>query len=465
MTLSPPLLGCACPFAEEIGSIADAEGATRPRNLSGTRDRENGAPLESGQRKLAHRRGKFGGRPGRRVNLSGPRTEEALDGWFTPAAGTSLAESVPARKTPLHALHERLGGKIAPFAGWAMPLQYPTGILSEHHHTRTKVSLFDVSHMGSVEITGTDAAVRLETLIPADLSGLVAGQIRYAVLTNDEGGVIDDLLVTRTENGLSLVVNASRIEVDMAWLNERLPGADVRLLENRAVMALQGPEAETVLARHAPQAANLLAHEATPMEIAHTACVTSRCGYTGEDGFEIACSAEDGKRLAETLLTEPEVEPAGLGARDSLRLEAGLCLWGNDLDETTSPVEAGLSWTFGSWRENGQPVPGVARIRDELANGPARRRVGLLLDGRAIARKGAPVLAPNGNRVGTTTSGGFAPSLNAAIAMAYLEPSLVDPGTELEIEIRGRTARARVVPLPFVPHRRRRTASKNGDIK
>lgn len=375
-----------------------------------------------------------------------------------------MPEQPAPRKTPLDALHERLGANLVAFAGWRMPLHYPAGILAEHLHTRAAASLFDVSHMGTIAVRGGDAAQRLETLIPADLAGLAPGRLRYAVLTSDEGGVVDDLLARRADDGFRLVVNASRADADLAWLRERLPGADVEPVEGRALLALQGPRAEAALARHAPGAARLASHAAADMEVAGVPCEVSRSGYTGEDGFEIGCAAGDAERLADALLAGPEVEPAGLGARDSLRLEAGLCLWGSELDERTSPVEAGLAWTFGRWRDGGPDVPGAARIRAELAGGPPRVRAGLRLEGRAIARAGAPVAAPDGRPAGIVTSGGFGPTAGGPVAMAYLEPAAAAPGARLAAEVRGRAAPARVVPLPFVPHRRRRAAPpRNGE--
>ncbi len=360
------------------------------------------------------------------------------------------------RTTPLDALHRRLGARMVAFAGYAMPVQYPAGIIAEHRHCRAHAALFDVSHMGQASVEGPGAAAFLESLMPGDLAGLKPGRQRYTLLTNEAGGILDDLMVARlAEDRFLLVVNASRKEDDLRHLAAALPEGGPRLaeLEDRALLALQGPEAAAVLARLAPESAALSFMAVAPVRVAGLECVVSRSGYTGEDGFEISVAAADAAALAERLLAEPEAEPAGLGARDSLRLEAGLPLHGNDIDELTSPVEAGLTWTIGKRRRTAWDFPGALVVRDQLANGPHRRLVGLRPDGRAPARAGTLIVAEDGTGAGTVTSGGFSPTLGAPIAIGYVRKDLAADGTPLFLTVRGSNLPARVVPLPFVPHR------------
>ena len=349
-----------------------------------------------------------------------------------------------------------LGGKLVPFAGWELPVQY-AGILAEHRWTRESASLFDVSHMGQVEVSGRDAAAQLETLIPASLQALPEGRTRYAVITNDDGGIVDDLLVTRRAGDVLMVLNAARVDTDLAWLRSRLPALAFRHRPERALLALQGPMAAAALSELAPGARELAPFAYGEFDVGGVPCTFSRSGYTGEDGFEIGCDGVAAVAVAEALLARPEVRPAGLGARDSLRLEAGLCLYGNDIDAGTSPVEAGLAWTFGARRKAAAlGVPGAARIQRELAEGPARRRVGLLPEGRGLVRNGAAVRDESGHETGVVTSGSFSPSLGVPIAMGYVASRHAAPGTSLQLDLRGRQVPARVAPLPFVPPRRHR---------
>jgi aminomethyltransferase len=365
-------------------------------------------------------------------------------------------------RTPLYELHVSLGAKMVPFAGYEMPVQYPLGILKEHLHTRAGAGLFDVSHMGQALLIGPDhdtTAAALEALVPADIANLKPGQQRYSQLLNDEGGIIDDLMVTRShaaddDGSLMLVVNASRKEVDYTHIAARLPD-DVRLepMPERALLALQGPSAKAVMAKLSDVAAGLPFMGAASGKVGAFDCHVSRSGYTGEDGFEISVAAAKAEKLARLLLAQEGVQPIGLGARDSLRLEAGLCLYGHDIDETTSPIEAGLVWSIQKRRREQGGFPGTQRIQDELANGPKRRRVGIRPDGRAPAREGTEVLALLGDKLGVVTSGGFGPSVNGPVAMGYVKASYAEPGKPVNLMVRGKALSASVAPLPFVPHR------------
>jgi aminomethyltransferase len=364
-------------------------------------------------------------------------------------------------KTPLHALHVALGARMAPFAGYAMPIQYPAGVLAEHLHTRKAAGLFDVSHMGQALLEGSDhAAVAgfLESLCPADILNLAPGRQRYTQLLNEAGGIVDDLMVTRppgADGALRLVVNASRKEVDFALMLERLP-ANVRLtpLPEAALIALQGPLAAATLARLAPQEAieTMAFMSARPAGIAGFDTFVSRSGYTGEDGYEISLASTQAEEFSRTLLAEPDVAPIGLGARDSLRLEAGLCLYGHELDETIDPIEAALSWSIQKRRRLEGGFPGAKRIENALANGTDRRRVGLRPDGRAPAREGTEIVSADGALIGLVTSGGFGPSVNAPIAMGYVARGHAAVGTPIGLMVRGKPLSARIVTLPFHPH-------------
>jgi aminomethyltransferase len=327
--------------------------------------------------------------------------------------------------------------------------------MAEHLHCRAGAALFDVSHMGQAELVGEGAAAALEALTPADLQGLKPGRQRYGLLTTMPGGIFDDFMVANLGDRLFLVVNASRKEEDFALVEAALPsGVRLRRLPDRALIALQGPKAAEAVAPLAPALAALSFMGIAEAEIAGIPVIASRSGYTGEDGFEISAPAEAAERLAEALLARPGVAPAGLGARDSLRLEAGLCLYGSDIDETTSPVEAGLTWTIGKRRRTAWDFPGAERVREELANGPRRLRVGLRPEGRQPARAHTPIHAPgSGEVLGEVTSGGFGPSLGGPMAMGYVARAQAEDGTALELLVRGRPLPARVVPTPFVPHR------------
>ncbi len=357
-------------------------------------------------------------------------------------------------ETPLAALHRRLGARMVPFAGYAMPVQYPAGIMAEHLHCRASAALFDVSHMGQAELVGEGAAAALEQLTPADVKGLKPGRQRYGLLTTMAGGIFDDFMVANFGDRLFLVVNASRKAEDFALIEAALPaGVRLRRLPDRALLALQGPKAAELLAPMAPDLAGLSFLGVAEASIGGIPALVSRSGYTGEDGFEISIPAGEAERFAEMLLALPGVAPAGLGARDSLRLEAGLCLYGNDIDETTSPVEAGLTWTIGKRRRMDWDFPGAERVREELANGPKRLRVGLRPEGRQPARGHTPIHLPGGEQVGEVTSGGFGPSLNGPMAMGYVAPAQARDGTALELMVRGKPLPARVAPMPFIPHR------------
>ena len=371
--------------------------------------------------------------------------------------GPEAAETNPSKTTPLDLLHKALGGRMVPFAGWSMPVQYSAGVLAEHLHCRAdgRAALFDVSHMGQASLHGSAGTLALEALVPGDIQGLKPGRQRYTVLTNEAGGVIDDLMVSRlAPDHLFLVVNASRRDIDLPHIEAHLPaGVTLQRHDDRALLALQGPGAAAVMARLGPAAAALPFMGFGAAAVGGIDCLVSRSGYTGEDGFEISVPADRVERLARLLLDQPEVRPAGLGARDSLRLEAGLCLYGNDLDELTTPVEAGIAWVIGKRRRADWGFPGDVAIRDQLQHGCARTLVGIRPEGRAPARAGTNIVADDNTAAGTVTSGGFAPSLNAPVAMGYVRRDLTAEGTGLRLQVRGRSLPARVVPMPFVPHR------------
>jgi len=369
--------------------------------------------------------------------------------------------------TPLRALHVARGARMVPFAGYTMPVQYGPGIIAEHNHTRSAAGLFDVSHMGQAFLIGADhetTARALESLVPADLVSLPHGRQRYTQLLNEAGGILDDLMVTRSadpaEDGvLMLVVNAARKEADFAHITARLP-TNVRLLraDHRALIALQGPSAGEVMARHARAAPAMGFMSALSLSFDGIDCHVSRSGYTGEDGFEISVKATRVVAIVERMLDDSRVKLAGLGARDSLRLEAGLCLYGHELDETTSPVEAGLAWSIPKRRRAEGGFPGAARVQDELANGPACVRAGLRPEGRALAREGAEIRESGGAVIGKVTSGGFGPSVGGPIAMGYVQAAFAAPGTAVVLIVRDKEVPASVVALPFVPHRYHRAS-------
>jgi aminomethyltransferase len=360
----------------------------------------------------------------------------------------------PLKTVPLDAWHRAFGARMVEFAGYAMPVQYQ-GVLAEHLHCREQAALFDVSHMGQATLSGATAAAALERLVPGDMLGLKPGRQRYTLLTNEAGGIFDDLMVANLgEEGLFLVVNASRKDIDFTHIAANLPsGVQLRPHEDRALLALQGPDAAAVIGRIGPEAAQLPFMGVAAVTLAGVSCLVSRSGYTGEDGFEISIPAESAQVVAQRILDEPEVVPAGLGARDSLRLEAGLCLYGNDIDELTSPIEADLAWVIGKRRRAAWDFPGAAAIRDQLEHGAVRHRVGIRPDGRAPARALTEIVGGDGTEAGTVTSGGFSPTLSAPIAMGYVRKDLAALGTALHLMVRGKPLPARVVPMPFVPHR------------
>lgn len=376
------------------------------------------------------------------------------------SANSATKSDEALKRTPLHALHVELGARMVPFAGYEMPVQFAPGVLKEHLHTRAAAGLFDVSHMGQIALRAksgdvADAARALERLVPVDVLGLEPGRQRYALLTNERGGILDDLMVANRGDRLLLVVNAARKAADEAHLRAKLSDlCEVERLE-RALIALQGPKSESVLARLAPECAGMRFMDLRVVTVMGAECVAARSGYTGEDGFEISIPAEIAREIAEGLLEDEAVAPIGLGARDSLRLEAGLCLYGSDIDETTTPVEAGLSWAIQKarrrrrGREGG--FPGAQIILNQLEDGAPRHRVGLRPEGRAPVRAGAPLFAEldGSAAVGSVTSGGFSPSLDIPIAMGYLPAALAAPGTRVFAEVRNKRLPIAVTTLPF----------------
>ncbi len=359
----------------------------------------------------------------------------------------------PTLNLPLDSWHRARGARMVPFAGYEMPIQYE-GILAEHRWTRTSAGLFDVSHMGQLVVTGADAEKGLESLLPADLGILKDGRLRYSMLLAEDGGIIDDLMVTRRADHFYVVVNGATKHGDIAHLEAKLPrGVVVDHMKEQALLALQGPKAVEALERLAPGVSELGFMTGAAFTIAGIRTWISRSGYTGEDGFEISVAAASVEALADLLAAQPEVKPIGLGARDSLRLEAGLPLYGHDLDTHTTPVEAALEFALSKRRRDEGGFAGWERIAGELANGAVRRRVGLAVEGRQPVREGAAVLDADGDEVGKVTSGGFSPMLEAPIAMAYVPVALSAPGTQISLAQRGKIFQAKVVETPFVPHR------------
>jgi aminomethyltransferase len=346
---------------------------------------------------------------------------------------------------------------MVPFAGYDMPVQYPAGVLAEHHHTRTQAGLFDVSHMGQVVLRGEDRVAALEALVPGDLRALAVGRIRYTQFTNPVGGILDDLMVTNAGDHLFLVVNAACKAQDIAHLRSALAGkVEVVELADRALLAVQGPAAATVLARLAPAAAAMPFMSWCRLDVAGIPCFVSRSGYTGEDGYEISVPADRAEGFARRLLAEPEVKPIGLGARDSLRLEAGLCLYGADIDTTTTPVEAALTWSISKRRRAEGGYPGADVLARQWAEGPSRRRVGLQPLDKAPARAHTQVVDADGVPIGEVTSGGFGPTAGGPVAMGYVDAAHAATGTPVQLLVRGTPRPARVVDLPFVPHHYRK---------
>jgi len=362
------------------------------------------------------------------------------------------------RRTPLYDWHVAQGAKMVSFAGWSLPIQYPAGIIAEHRACRERAALFDVSHMGTVRIQGdtSEAAVALERVLSGDLTGQRVGTAKYTLLLTDEGGVVDDLMAIRHDDGWYLVVNAARTDADLERLDAALPaGQRPTLLAERALLAVQGPTAADVLAREVPETAEMRFRESRHVTIDGAPARIARLGYTGEDGFEVELAAGIAAAFADRLVATGEVTPAGLGARDSLRLEAGLCLYGHELDTATSPVAANLGWAINKRRRESGDFPGAARILKEMADGAPERLVGLVLEGRVPAREGAPILQGEGDaarEVGRVTSGGFAPTVGAPIAMGFVEAALAEPGTALRCRVRRHDIPAEVTKMPFVPH-------------
>lgn len=370
-----------------------------------------------------------------------------------PPAETS---DTPLKRTALYDLHAAEGAKLVPFAGYEMPVSYPLGILKEHLHTRAAAGLFDVSHMGQATLTGQNVAAAMESLVPGDIQGLAPGETRYSLLLNAQGGILDDLMITRPhgegqDDSLFLVVNAACKDSDFAHIEKQLAGkAELRRHEDRALLALQGPKAAEVLAQHCAEAQELLFMTVAPLAVAGIDALVSRSGYSGEDGFEISIASEEAEKLAKLLLEDEAVELIGLGARDSLRLEAGLCLYGHDIDETTTPVEASLSWAIGKRRREDGGFPGADKILKQLDEGAPRRRVGIRPSGRAPVREGAVLTDNEGEEIGKVTSGGFGPSVGGPVAMGYVDREHAKPGTAVAAIVRDKPLEAEVAKLPFV---------------
>lgn len=372
-------------------------------------------------------------------------------------------DSASLKQTPLHALHVARGGKMVPFAGYDMPVQYATGVLKEHLHTRAQAGLFDVSHMGQIELRAKsgkveDAARALERLVPQDILALPPGRQRYAQFTNEAGGILDDLMVANFGDHLFLVVNAACKNEDEAHLRAHLSDTCIiTALPDRALIALQGPKAEAILAKFCPEAAAMRFMDAGPHAVNGIACFVSRSGYTGEDGYEISVPVDQAEALTTALLDSEEVRPIGLGARDSLRLEGGLCLYGHDIDIATTPVEGALEWSIQKSRRSGGAraggFVGADVILGQLDNGAPRRRVGLRPEGRAPVREGAALFADatSQDQIGKVTSGGFGPSAGTPVAMGYLPTALAATGTLVFAELRGQRLPLRVCVLPFIP--------------
>lgn len=373
-----------------------------------------------------------------------------------------MDHSAELHKTPLFDLHVALGARMVPFAGYDMPVQYPAGVLKEHLHTRAKCGLFDVSHMGQVELRAKsgayeDAALALESLVPVDILGLKEGRQRYGFFTDDNGGILDDLMFANRGDHLFVVVNAGCKQADIAHMKRHLSDrVDVTYLEDRALLALQGPQSQAVLSSLGADVAAMKFMDVRDVTLDGVTCIVSRSGYSGEDGFEISVPSDKAEAIAKALLAHPDCEPIGLGARDSLRLEAGLCLYGNDIDTTTSPIEAGLEWAIQKARRSGGAraggFPGADRILSELENGTSRRRVGLKPEGKAPVRGHAKLYADAEGKaeLGEVTSGGFGPSVEGPVAMGYVAASHAEPGTQIYAEVRGKYLPVTVTAMPFV---------------
>lgn len=361
-------------------------------------------------------------------------------------------------RTPLYDLHIELGARMVPFAGYEMPVQYPAGVLKEHNHTRTQAGLFDVSHMGQVRLSGPEAAAALETLVPVDIVDLPLNMQRYALFTNEQGSILDDLMVSNGGDHLFVVINAACKQQDIEHMRKHIGNlCTIEELSERALLALQGPAAGAVMARLAPDVAKLTFMQTTKANLAGVECFISRSGYTGEDGFEISVPNDKAEELARLLLAQPEVAPIGLGARDSLRLEAGLCLYGHDIDTTTTPVEASLAWALSKARraDGARPggYPGSGIILRQLTEGVTRKRVGLLVKDRMPVREGAELVDANGVTVGKVTSGSFGPTVGGPVAIGYVTTAHAATGTVLQAIVRGKPVPVEVAKTPFVPQR------------
>lgn len=366
-----------------------------------------------------------------------------------------MSDAKQIQYTALHDLHVELGAKMVPFAGYSMPVQYPMGLAKEHLHTRAMAGLFDVSHMGQLKLKGTNAAAALEKLVPVDIIGLQSMKQRYALFTNENGGVMDDLMVTNAGDHLYVVVNAGCKEQDIEHLRENIGGdCEIEVMQDYSLLALQGPQAAAVMSRLTTGSEELVFMTAANLEIDGIECFVTRSGYSGEDGFEISVHNDDVQRLANTLLAQPEVEAIGLGARDSLRLECGLCLYGHDLDANTTPVESSLLWALTkSRRADGERpggYPGADIIMGQIVNGVEKKRVGIKAEGRLPVRDGAVIVDSEDNEVGIVTSGGYGPSVNGPVAMGYVKTEYSTPDTELFALVRNRKIQITVVKLPFV---------------
>ena len=354
-------------------------------------------------------------------------------------------------QTPLYHLHLELGGKMTGFAGYQLPVQYRHGIIHEHLHCRTQVGFFDISHMGQFMVLGEEAASEIEKLTPSNITGLKPGHLRYTVFTNDNGGIIDDIIVTRIENGVRLVVNASCKEKDYSYLKSCLSNhCQLVDLSDKALFALQGPASPAIINKFSGTAAGLPFMHACETGLSGIPCLISRCGYTGEDGFEISVANEDAKELARLLLAQKEVMPVGLGARDTLRLEAGLCLYGHELNANITPVEAGLQWLI---KKDRNDYPGAVRINRQLQKGTETIRAGLIAESKVPVREGCIVVDQENKEIGKVTSGSFSPSLGKPLAMALLNSQYTEAGTQLFAKVRNQLVNVIVSPLPFIPHR------------
>ncbi|WP_372832000.1 glycine cleavage system aminomethyltransferase GcvT [Pontibacterium sp.] len=363
------------------------------------------------------------------------------------------------KKTPLFDLHVELGAKMVPFAGYEMPVQYPLGVKKEHLHTRNQAGLFDVSHMGQVKLSGANAAAALEKLVPVDIIDLPAGKQRYALFTNEDGGIMDDLMVTNYGDWIYVVVNAACKEQDIAHMQANLgEGVELELLDDRALVAVQGPTAAQAISRLAPEAGEMVFMDSRQMQIDGVDCFVSRSGYTGEDGYEISIPSADADRLCRLFLEQPEIEGIGLGARDSLRLESGLCLYGHDLDQSTTPLEGSLIWAISKCRradgERAGGFPGADKVLDQITNKNwTRKRVGLLGEGRAPVREGTELFDADGNKIGVVTSGTYGPTIEKPVAMAYVETAFSPLDTVVFAEVRGKKLPMTVSRMPFIEQR------------